>query len=183
MRYFAEFTRKHLCCNLFLDKVKLCRSAISLKTSSLAQVLFLWICKICRNIFFAEHLPHYSSINSSDQKPKDPSSSPAACYVQRWAVYSNAELMSKCLCSGWKWQWGVNEMLSHFRCSPLIRECLWKKTYLKKKGLVKGNNKLWNKSWNIFSNISYKCTLPKREVQVKEQVSETKILRLQIRCS
>ena len=30
---FAEFTRKHLRRNLFFDKVKLCRSATSLKTS------------------------------------------------------------------------------------------------------------------------------------------------------
>ena len=28
-RYFAEFTRKHLCANLFFDKVKLCKSATS----------------------------------------------------------------------------------------------------------------------------------------------------------
>ena len=33
MRNFAEFTRKHLCRNLFFDKVKLCRSSTSLKTS------------------------------------------------------------------------------------------------------------------------------------------------------
>ena len=33
MRNFAEFTRKHLCRNLFFNKVKPCGSAISLKTS------------------------------------------------------------------------------------------------------------------------------------------------------
>ena len=33
MRIFAEFTKKHLCRNLFFDKVKLCRSATSLKSS------------------------------------------------------------------------------------------------------------------------------------------------------
>ena len=33
MRNLAEFTRKHLCWNLFFDKVKPCRSATSLKTS------------------------------------------------------------------------------------------------------------------------------------------------------
>ena len=32
MRNFAEFTRKHLCLNLFFDKVKLCRFSASLKT-------------------------------------------------------------------------------------------------------------------------------------------------------
>ena len=32
-RNFAEFTRKHLCRNLFFDKVKLCRSSTSLKAS------------------------------------------------------------------------------------------------------------------------------------------------------
>ena len=33
MRNFAEFIRKHLCWNLFFDKVKLCRYLTSLKTS------------------------------------------------------------------------------------------------------------------------------------------------------
>ena len=33
MRNFAEFTRKHLCWNFFFGKVKLCRSATSLKAS------------------------------------------------------------------------------------------------------------------------------------------------------
>ena len=32
MRNFAELISKHLCRNLFFDKVKLCRSAASLKT-------------------------------------------------------------------------------------------------------------------------------------------------------
>ena len=32
-RNFAEFTRKHLCRNLFFDKAKLCRSSTSLKAS------------------------------------------------------------------------------------------------------------------------------------------------------
>ena len=33
MRIFAEFTKKYLCQNLFFDKVKLYRSATSLKSS------------------------------------------------------------------------------------------------------------------------------------------------------
>ena len=33
MRIFAEFTKNHLCRNLFFDKVKLCISATSLKSS------------------------------------------------------------------------------------------------------------------------------------------------------
>ena len=33
MRNFAEFTRKYLCRNLFFDKVKLYRSATSIKAS------------------------------------------------------------------------------------------------------------------------------------------------------
>ena len=41
--------------------------------------------------------------------------------------------MSKCLWSGWKWLLGVNEMPSPFPCSPVIRECLWKKTHIEKK--------------------------------------------------
>ena len=32
LRNSPEFTKKHLCRNLFFDKVKLCRSATSLKT-------------------------------------------------------------------------------------------------------------------------------------------------------
>ena len=32
LRNFPEFTKKHLCRNIFFDKVKLCRSATSLKT-------------------------------------------------------------------------------------------------------------------------------------------------------
>ena len=43
-----------------------------------------------------------------------------------------AWLMSKCL-SCWKWQWGVKEMPSPFPCSPVIRECSWKKTQREKK--------------------------------------------------
>ena len=41
-----------------------------------------------------------------------------------------ALLMSKCLClwSGWKWQWGVNEIASFFICCPVNRDCLWKKS-------------------------------------------------------
>ena len=42
-------------------------------------------------------------------------------------------LMSKCLWSRWKWQWGVNEMLSSSPCSPVVRECSWKKTHIEKK--------------------------------------------------
>ena len=47
-------------------------------------------------------------------KPKVPSLSPAASYVQRWAFCSNPRLVSKCLWSEWKWYWGVKEMPSPF---------------------------------------------------------------------
>ena len=40
--------------NLFFDKVKLCRSVTSLKTS-LAQVFSCEFCEICKSTFFAEH--------------------------------------------------------------------------------------------------------------------------------
>ena len=42
------------------------------------------------------------------------------------------QLMSKCLWSRWKWLWRINGMLSHFPCSPVIRECLWNKTQIKR---------------------------------------------------
>ena len=55
MRNFPEFTKKHLCWNLFFDKVKLCRSATSLK---------YW------NTFFVEHhrttASDFSNINSNE---------------------------------------------------------------------------------------------------------------------
>ena len=48
-----------------------------------------------------------------------------------------AQLMSKCLSSRCKFYWGVKEMPSLFLCSPVIRECAWKKPllYLMGKGL------------------------------------------------
>ena len=64
IRNFAEFTRKHLCLNLFLNKVKL------IKNDYLAQVFSCEIYEICRNTFSAEHhwttASDYSSINSSE---------------------------------------------------------------------------------------------------------------------
>ena len=43
------------------------------------------------------------------------------------------QLMSNCLWSGWKWKWGVKGMPSRFPCSPVICECSWKETQIKKK--------------------------------------------------
>ena len=64
----AEFPRKHLCRNLFFDKVKLCRSPALLKTRLYPRCFFCEFCKIRRNTFFAEHhqttASGYSSINS-----------------------------------------------------------------------------------------------------------------------
>ena len=40
--------------------------------------------------------------------------------------------MSKCLWIEWKWYWGVNEILSPFPCSPVIREHSRKKTQIEK---------------------------------------------------
>ena len=57
----------------FSNKVKLCRSAASLKTRSSAGV-FLRICKIHKKTFFAEHhqttTSDYSSINSISNEVK-----------------------------------------------------------------------------------------------------------------
>ena len=59
MRNFVEFTRKNVPESFIFDKVKLCRSAASLKTCE--------FCKICKNTFFAENhqktASDYSSIS------------------------------------------------------------------------------------------------------------------------
>ena len=47
----------------------------------------------------------------------------------------------------------------------------------------KQNRKLWYKNSSICVNLSQKCKLLKRAVQVKEQVSEAVTCRPQIRCS
>ena len=47
-----------------------------------------------------------------------------------------ARPMSKRCWSRWKWWWGVNEMPSPFPCSPVIRECSWKKTQIEKKNFI-----------------------------------------------
>ena len=46
---------------------------------------------------------------------------------------ATARLMSKYLWSGWKWYSGVKEIPSPFPCSPVIRECSWKKSQIGKK--------------------------------------------------
>ena len=49
------------------------------------------------------------------RKPKVPTSNPAASYVQRRPLSSVVtQVMSKCLWSGWKWKWGLKEMVSLF---------------------------------------------------------------------
>ena len=50
-------------------------------------------------------------------------------------------LMSKCLRSGWKRQWGVKEIPSLFPCSPVVREWLWKKTQIAKKKKKKNKHR------------------------------------------
>ena len=51
MRNFAEFTRKHLCRNLFFDKVKLCRFAASLKTRLWRRCFLVNFAKFVRTPF------------------------------------------------------------------------------------------------------------------------------------
>ena len=67
VRNIADFTRKYLCHNLLFDKVKLCRSSTSLKTSFSAGV-FLCILRNLLQHFFVEHdqetASDYSIINS-----------------------------------------------------------------------------------------------------------------------
>ena len=55
MRNFAKFTRKHVCRNLFFDKVKHCRSATSLKTRFYRRCILVSFLKFVRTPFFAEH--------------------------------------------------------------------------------------------------------------------------------
>ena len=50
-RNFAEFTRKHLCRNFIFDKVKLCRSAASLKTSLWRKCFLVNLTKLVRTPF------------------------------------------------------------------------------------------------------------------------------------
>ena len=51
MRHFAEFTRKHMCRNPFFDKVKLCRSATSLKTSLYCRCFLVNFAKFVKKTF------------------------------------------------------------------------------------------------------------------------------------
>ena len=47
-RNFAELTRKHLCRNLFFDKVKICRSAASLKIRTFnIEMITIYIFSFC----------------------------------------------------------------------------------------------------------------------------------------
>ena len=51
MRNFAKFIRKHVCRNLFFDKVKHCRSAASSSAGVSCE-----FCEICKNTFFSRRL-------------------------------------------------------------------------------------------------------------------------------
>ena len=55
LKTFAKFTGKHLCQNLFLNRVTGLRPATLLKRDSGAGA-FLRFCEISMNIFFTEHL-------------------------------------------------------------------------------------------------------------------------------
>ena len=65
MTNFAKFTRKRLCQNLFFDKVKLCRSATSLKSRLFSAGVSCEFCEICKNIFFAEHNRTNASVSNN----------------------------------------------------------------------------------------------------------------------
>ena len=51
MRNFPEFTKKHLCRNLFFDKAKLCRSATSLKSSLKSRCFLVIFTKFLEYLF------------------------------------------------------------------------------------------------------------------------------------
>ena len=72
--------------------------------------------------------------------------------------------MSKCLWSGWKWYWGVNEIPSPFPCSPVISECSWKKTHIEKKNKKQKKTKKKQESdendvsfYTMFVSHTKKC--------------------------
>ena len=52
---FAKFTGKHLCQNLFFNKVAVLRPAGLLEKETLAQVFSCEFCEINKNNFFTEH--------------------------------------------------------------------------------------------------------------------------------
>ena len=58
LRNFAEFTRKHLCQSLFLNKFAGLRSAACnfIKKETQIQVFSCEFCKIFKNIFITEHI-------------------------------------------------------------------------------------------------------------------------------
>ena len=70
LRNFPKITRKHFSWNLFIDKVRYCRSATSFKTR-LEYRFFLWILWNFKKRLFAEHqrknASDYSSINSNKE--------------------------------------------------------------------------------------------------------------------
>ena len=51
VRNFAEFTRKRLCRNLFFDKLKLCKSSTSSKTSLQRKLFLVTFAKFVRTPF------------------------------------------------------------------------------------------------------------------------------------
>ena len=51
MRNFAKFTRKHLCRNLFFDKVRRCRSTTLLKTRLKRRCFLVNFAKFVRTLF------------------------------------------------------------------------------------------------------------------------------------
>ena len=62
--------------------------------------------------------------------------------------------MSKCLWSGWKWQWEVKKMPSPFLCSHVICEWSWQKTLTEKKNVGEHAHRESTKN-NIFSSRGY----------------------------
>ena len=100
-------------------------------------------CKIYKIICPVSHYTKDSSCTSLRRvaswlatcawNPKVLGLSPAASYVQRWALCSNRPANVLVPVSGWNWQWGVKEMPSSFLCSLVICECSWKKSQIEKK--------------------------------------------------
>ena len=68
-----------------------------------------------------------------------------------------AQLISKCLWSGWKWWWRVKEMPSPFLCSTAIRECSWKKTKIEKKKISRPYSTLSVNLLYLYNKETVSC--------------------------
>ena len=80
------------------------------------------------SLFYWVLLVAHESLATCARKPKVLGSSPAAVMCRGELSAVIAQLMSKCVWSGWKWSRGIKEIASPFPCCPVNHECSWKKS-------------------------------------------------------